>query len=162
MEPIKVLWPWINVNFSFCGSAGNERNDDSSSTKHADILWIIISFLERNLIIKKKKIVWQSSFSDGPLEARPAVVWSYPWHILLNAQFSFSIYTTSFVWPCKYPVGLFISLWGLCAKALQLICPGRTVFPHWRSAGKEPASVTQRFTEARLMQIYIEGFCFSV
>lgn len=54
----------------------------------------------------------------------------------INAQFSPSIYTTYIVRPCKYPLGLFISLVGLCAKALQLICPGRTVCPAGDQQGK--------------------------
>lgn len=105
--------------FLFVGLQG-KRNDDSFSTKHADILWIIISFLERNLI--NKKMPRQSSFGDGSLEAGPAVVWSYPWHPCLKPNFHPASIPPPFVWPCKYPLGLFISLCGLCAKTLQLIC----------------------------------------
>lgn len=38
--------------------------------------------------------------------------------------------------PCKYPPGLFISLAGLRAKVLELICPGRTVSPAGDQQGK--------------------------
>lgn len=81
--------------------------------------------------------------------------------ILLNAQFSFSIYTTSFVWPCKYPLGLFISLWGLCAKALQLICPGRTV-SLLEISRKKACRSHSKIHRGTLMQIYIAGFCFPI
>lgn len=94
------------------------------------------------------------------LGARPTVDWSYG--ILLIAQFPYSISTSFFVWPCKYPLGLFISPCILCAWGSPVNLPATTVSPtgDWLVGNKK--NLLQSLEHSLDANIYIAGFCFSI
>lgn len=84
---------------------------------------------------KKKSKHVNPLWGDGSLEARPCSGLQLPMAFCLMPNFQSASTPPSFVWPCKYPLGLFISLQGLCAETLELIWTRQDCFPPLQISG---------------------------